>query len=109
MHVTQVDAWLLLRCFPEGEPSLRPTPKGAAGKVLTDSLVETNEIFGIEMFATAAAVVASGEQLSGRRVILSVGHGPAAGALIKAPSRIQVIFSFIEKFRGRVAQLSASS
>ena len=64
--------------------------KGAAGKVKTDSLVETNEIFGLETFAMVAAVAAWGEQPRGEEMIRFVDNDAAAGALIKAPSRIQV-------------------
>ena len=39
--------------------------KGAAGKALTDSPVATNETFGLETFAMAAAVAAWGEQSMG--------------------------------------------
>ena len=58
--------------------------KGAAEKVLEDSLLETNEIFCLEMFAMVAAVVALGEQLRGKRMFPLVGSNAASGALIKA-------------------------
>ena len=58
---------------------------GAAGKVKTDSLVETNETPGLETFAMVSAVAGWGEQ-----PIRFVDNDAAAGALIKAPSRIQV-------------------
>ena len=71
-------------------------PNGAAGQVLAGSPMGTNEIFGLEAFAKVAAVVALGEQLGGRRMILPAGHSAAAGALFKAPSRVQVIAALIE-------------
>ena len=46
------------------------TARVPAAKALADSLVETLEIFGIAMFAVIAAVVALGEQLNEKRMIL---------------------------------------
>ena len=44
-------------------------PEGVAGEALTDSLVETNRVFVLEMFTLAASVVALGEQVGGKRMI----------------------------------------
>ena len=40
--------------------------KGTADKVFADSLMATSEIFGLEMFAMVAAVVAVGERFGGK-------------------------------------------
>ena len=63
--------------------------KGAAGKVSTDSPVETNGTFGLETFAMVAAVAAWGEQSRGEEMIRFADNDSAAGALIKASSRSQ--------------------
>ena len=81
---------------------------GAAEKVLTDSAVETNEIFGLEMLAMVAAAVALGDRLRGERMILFVDNNAAAGAPTKESTRIQVIVASIESLWGCVKQLSAS-
>ena len=60
------------------------------------------------MFATVAGVVALGEQLRGKRIVLFLDNNAAAGTLIKASSKIQMILAFVESFRGCVAQLSAA-
>ena len=65
-------------------------------EVLAESLAETNEIFGLANLAMAAAVVALGEQSGGERIIPSVDNNSAAGALNRAPSRIQAILVSIE-------------
>lgn len=54
---------------------------------IADSLLETNGIFALEMFATVAAVVVLGEQLGNKRRILCGANNAAAGVLIKTPSR----------------------
>ena len=54
---------------------------------IADSLLETNGIFALEMFATVAAVVVLGEQLGKKRRILCGANNAAAGVLIKTPSR----------------------
>ena len=50
------------------------------------------------MFAMVAGVVALGEQLRGKRVILFLGDNAAAGALIKASLKIQMILALVESF-----------
>ena len=55
-----------------------------------------------------AGVVALGEQLRGKRVILFLGDNAAAGALIKASSKIQMILALEESFWECLAQLSAA-
>ena len=71
---------------------------GTAAPVLDDSLVETNGIFGLEMFPMVAAVVALSAQPRGRRMILFVDNSVAAGALIKASSLVQAILAFLGVF-----------
>ena len=107
MLVPQRGVWLRLRYFPHREPCLRYCSK-TAEKVLADSFMEADEIFGPETFATVAAVVALGEQLRGRGMILSAGNNAESGALINAPPRVQAILRFFGSFCGYVAQLSAS-
>ena len=74
--------------------------KGNAELLLLDSIGEANEVSGLEMFAMASAVVARGEQLRGKGVILFLGNNAAAGALISASSKIQMISAFLGRFRG---------
>ena len=58
--------------------------EGAAERVLADSLMETIEVFGLEMLALTADVLTLGGQLRGKRMIPFVGNDAAAGALIGA-------------------------
>ena len=56
-----------------------------------------------------AAVAPSGEQLRGERMSLFSGNNAAAGALIKASSKIEIILAPpLESFWGCVTQLSAA-
>ena len=82
--------------------------KGKAEDLLISSLAETNEIFGLELFAMVSAVMALGEQLRGKRMILFLDNNAAAGAMIKASSRVKIILAITECFWQQVAQLGAS-
>ena len=55
-----------------------------------------------------SAVVALGEQLRGMRMVRVLENNAAAGALVIASSRIQMILALLGISRGYVAQLSAS-
>ena len=72
--------------------------KGAAEHMLLESLKETNGIFGLEMFATVAAIATFGDQLKGKRMILFLDNNAAAGASTKASSRIQMILATLGSF-----------
>ena len=68
------------------------------------SFLQTNEIYGLEMSATVAAVVALGELLRGEgdnyaASVLSIGSYAAAGASIKASPRAPVVAASIASFR----------
>ena len=82
--------------------------KGAAEQVLLESIKDTNEISGLGTFAMVAGVVALGEQLRGKRVILFLRDNAAAGAQVKASSKTQMILALVESFWECVAQLSAA-
>ena len=82
--------------------------KGKAEDLLLESLKETNEIFGLELFAMVSAVMALGEQLKGKRMILFLDNNAASGAMIKASSRVKIILAITECFWQHVAQLGAS-
>ena len=62
--------------------------KGGAKAELLNSLRDTNAIFGVEMFAMVAAVMALRGQQRGKRMVLCLDNSAAAGALIKAPAVI---------------------
>ena len=82
--------------------------KGSAEKDLAESLEITNEIYGLEIFATASAIATLGEQLRGKRAISFLDNNAAAGPLIKGSPRIWVVLATIESFWGCMARLSAS-
>ena len=75
---------------------------------LQESLLQTNEIYGLGLFSIVAAIVAVGGQLGGNGIVLRIGDDAAAGALINASSRALVILALIVSLRGTVEQLSAS-
>ena len=81
--------------------------KGVPEDAMMRSLLGTNEIYGLEMLATAPAVIPLSGQLRGQRMVLCIDKNAAAGVLIKASSRAPVVLALIEGFRGCVAQLSA--
>ena len=62
--------------------------QGAAAQLSLGSIRGTNGIFGFVMLVMVAAVAARGEQLRDRRMKLFLGNNAAAGALIRASSRI---------------------
>ena len=82
--------------------------KGIAEKVAIDSSMETNEIFGLELFAMASAVIAFGAQMGRKRMILFLDNDAAPGAMNRASCRARVILALTESFWRRVAQLAAS-
>ena len=82
--------------------------KGKAEDLLLESLKETNEIFGLELFAMVSAVMALGGQLKGKRMILFLDNNAASGAMIKASSRVKIILAITECFWQHVAELGAS-
>ena len=65
--------------------------KGAAEHALAKSFKEMNGIFGLEMFAMEPAVVSLAEQLRGKILALFMDNHAAAGALIRASSRVLVV------------------
>ena len=77
-------------CSANRDDVLTVSPKGAAEGVWIRGLLWTKGIYGEEMFALVPAVVALSEQLGGKRVALSIDNNAAAGALIKASSRVPV-------------------
>ena len=82
--------------------------KGAAEQLLLESIKDTHGIFVREKFAMVAGVIALGEQLRGKRILLFLDNNAAAGGLIKASSKIQMILALVESFWECLAQLSAA-
>ena len=60
------------------------------------------------MFAMVAAIATLGGQLRGKRAVLFLDNNAAAGALIRATSRIQIILATTGSFWGCTAQMSAA-
>ena len=52
---------------------------GAAEASLARSLLQRGEVYGLEMFAVVVPVVALGEQLRGKRIVLRIDNDAAAG------------------------------
>ena len=69
---------------------------------------ETNEISGLETFATVAAATSLSEQLRGEGNGLFLDNIAAAGAWVKVPFRAPAALALIGGFRGYGAQLPAS-
>ena len=59
---------------------------GKADEELIGPLAAGNEMYGLELFPIVAAVVASGNQLKGKRIILFRGNNAKAGYPVRAPS-----------------------
>ena len=55
-----------------------------------------------------SSVIALGEQLRGKRIILFLDNNAASGAMMKASSRVKIILAITECFWQHVAQLGAS-
>ena len=94
-------------CSANRDDMLTVLLKRAAEDVWIRSLLWTRGSYVEEMFALVPAVLAKGEQLGGKRVVLSIDNNAAAGALIKASPMVPVAWELIERFLGSVAQLSA--
>ena len=62
--------------------------------MLPECLGYTDEISGLGMLAVVAAVATLGEQTRGKRMLLFADSNAAAGAGIKALSRIRIISVF---------------
>ena len=82
--------------------------KGKAEDLLLNSLKETNQIFGLELFAMVSAVITLGDQLKEKKIILFLDNNAASGAMIKASSRVQIILALTECFWQHIAQMGAS-
>ena len=67
-----------------------------------------DETFGLEVFATVAAVKALSDQLREKETDSYLANNAAAGALIGAPSRAPVALALIGSLWGCVAQQFAS-
>ena len=91
-------AAIALSARPEGD--FTALPKGAAEKVVLGNLRGTNEIFGLEMFATVSAWITFGEQKIGMQMLLFLDKIKAAAALIEASFRIWAILAIIYGFWG---------
>ena len=95
--------------FPRPPGEFMAQLKGKDENLLIESLAETNEILGLELFAMVSAVIALGELLRGKRMILSAGEDAASGAMIKASSRARIILAITECYWQHLAQPAASS
>ena len=82
--------------------------RGAAGGESIRCLMETNGIFGLEMFALLATAIGLNEQLRGRGLPCFLDNNAAVGALLGSSSGAPVVPALIESFCGCVAQLPAS-
>ena len=69
---------------------------------LQESLLQTNEIYGLGLFAALEAVVAVGGQLGGNGIVLRIEDDAAAGVLINASSRALVILQLGLKVSGEL-------
>ena len=67
-----------------------------------------DETFGVEVFATVAAVIALSDQLREKETDSYLDKNAAAGALIGAPSRAPVVLALIGSLLDCVAQQSES-
>ena len=68
--------------------------------MLLESIKDTNEIYGLEMFAMVAGVVALGEQLRGKRVMLFSGRQRGSRSPDKSVVKNPDDFSSRRKFLG---------
>ena len=73
-----------------------------------ERLLQTNEIYGLEIFARVADMAALGEQLGGEKIALFIDINAVAGALIKESSKVPIVLALVESSRGSVEQLPAS-
>ena len=68
----------------------------------------TTEVFGLELFARVAAVVALGGLLGGEKIITILDYDAEGGPPIKASSRVLLALGFIGSFWRRMARTSAT-
>ena len=77
--------------------------KETASEVVLKALRATNEIYGLEPFATVAAIRALGDQLGGKKMVGFSDNDAAAGVLAKASARVPLIMAMIECLWARMA------
>ena len=68
----------------------------------------TDEIHGLELFATVAAVVAVGDQSRNRRTITFLGNNAVAGPVVKASARAPAVCALIGSFWRTMARVGAT-